>query len=139
MNQILIGAVITIGGVFLGLTLLIILNKAWRDATHRWRRSRRRILEPAILRYVRGGTASVATFLESDVEVDELQIEAGSAADGARVLDLHLPHSIVLGAVIRPEQEGEIVRGHTVLHAGDNVVVFARPDAIPALRKVFAA
>ena len=93
----------------------------------------------AVLRYVRGGTASVATFLESDVEVDEFQIEAGSAADGARVLDLHLPHSIVLGAVIRPDQEGEIVRGHSVLHAGDNVVVFARPDAIPALRKVFAA
>jgi trk system potassium uptake protein TrkA len=93
----------------------------------------------AVLRYVRGGTASVATFLESDVEVDEFQIEAGSAAEGARVLDLHLPHSIVLGAVIRPGQEGEIVRGHTILHAGDNVVVFARPDAIPALRKVFAA
>ena len=93
----------------------------------------------AVLRDVRGGTASVATFLESDVEVDEFVIEAGSHADGCQVSDLHLPHSIVLGAVIRPGEEGEIVRGRTVLHADDNVVVFARPDSIPALRKVFSA
>ena len=93
----------------------------------------------AVLRDVRGGTASVATFLESDVEVDEFEIGAGSDADGCEVSDLHLPHSIVLGAVIRPDREAEIVRGYTVLHAGDNVVVFARPDSIPALRKVFTA
>ena len=93
----------------------------------------------AVLRHVRGGTASVATFLESDVEVDEFEIEAGSSADGVRVADLHLPHSIVLGAVTRDGQAGEIVRGNTTLHAGDNVVVFARPESIPALLKAFTA
>lgn len=93
----------------------------------------------AVLRHVRGGTASVATFLESDIEVDEFLIEKGSDADGVRVADLHLPHSIVLGAVIRKGQTGEIVRGNTILHAGDNVVVFARPDSIPALLKAFSA
>ena len=81
----------------------------------------------------------MATFLESDVEVDEFQIEAGSEADGALVAELHLPHSIVLGAVIRPGEPGRIVRGRTTLNAGDNVVVFARPDSIPAVRKVFSA
>ena len=84
----------------------------------------------AVLRHVRGGTASVATFLESDIEV-------GSEADGAVVSELHLPHSIVLGAVIRPGEPGRIIRGYTVLNAGDNVVVFARPESLPALRKVF--
>jgi trk system potassium uptake protein TrkA len=93
----------------------------------------------AVLRHIRGGTASVATFLESDIEVDEFAIEAGSDADGVRVADLHLPHSIVLGAVIRPGATGEIVRGNTILHGGDNVVVFARPDSIPALLKAFSA
>ena len=91
----------------------------------------------AVLRHVRGGTASVATFLESDIEVDEIEIEAGSEADGAVVSELHLPHSIVLGAVIRPGEPGRIIRGYTVLNAGDNVVVFARPESLPALRKVF--
>lgn len=93
----------------------------------------------AVLRHVRGGTASVATFLESDIEVDEFLIEEGAPADGVRVADLHLPHSIVLGAVIRPGRPGAIVRGATTLHAGDNVVVFARPDSIPSLRKAFSA
>jgi len=91
----------------------------------------------AVLRHVRGGTASVATFLESDIEVDEIEIEAGAEADGAVVSELHLSHSIVLGAVIRPGEPGRIIRGYTVLNAGDNVVVFARPESLPALRKVF--
>lgn len=93
----------------------------------------------AVLRYIRGGTASVATFLESDVEVDEFEIRAGSPADDAVVSELHLPHSVVLGAVISPGEPGRIVRGNTVLHAGDNVVVFARPESLSALRKVFAS
>mgnify|MGYP001794502403 CR=1 FL=1 len=93
----------------------------------------------AVLRHVRGGTASVATFLESDIEVDEFAIEAGSPADGVRVADLHLPHSVVLGAVIRQGQTGEIVRGATTLHGGDNVVVFGRPESVPALMKAFTA
>lgn len=93
----------------------------------------------AVLRHIRGGTASVATFLECDIEVDEFVIDAGSPADGAVVADLHLPHSILLGAVIHPGQPGEIVRGYTVLKAGDNVVVFARPESLGALRKAFSA
>ncbi|MEM1333301.1 MAG: Trk system potassium transporter TrkA [Actinomycetota bacterium] len=93
----------------------------------------------AVLRHVRGGTASVATFLESDIEVDEYVIEVGAPAAGTRVAELHLPHSVVLGAVIRPGEDGRIVRGSTVLNAGDNVVVFARPDSVPDLRRAFSA
>jgi trk system potassium uptake protein len=93
----------------------------------------------AVLRHIRGGTASVATFLESDVEVNEFQIEHGSAADGSIVANLHLPHSILLGAVTRPDGTAEIVRGKTILAAGDNVVVFSRPDSLAATRRAFSA
>jgi trk system potassium uptake protein TrkA len=92
-----------------------------------------------VLRQLRGGTASVATFLESDIEVDEVVIEQGSHADGARVTDLHLPRNVLLGAVIRPDGSNEIVRGHTELHAGENVVVFARPSGLMEISRVFAA
>lgn len=92
----------------------------------------------AVLRHIRGGTASVATFLESDVEVNEFVIEAGSSADGAQVADLHLPHSVLLGAVTRPNGEATIVRGRTQLVAGDNVVVFSRPDSLTVTRKTFS-
>jgi len=93
----------------------------------------------AVLRHIRGGTASVATFLESDVEVNEFEIESGSTADGCLVADLHLPHSVLLGAVTRRDGSAEIVRGRTRLDAGDNVVVFSRPDALAATRKAFSA
>ena len=73
----------------------------------------------AVLRQMRGGAASVATFLECDVEVDEFVIRAGSPADGAVVQDLHLPRSVLLGAVVRPD-------GTQRDRAG------SRPDSAPA-------
>ncbi len=91
----------------------------------------------AVLRHVRGGTAAVTTFLDSDSEVDELEIEAGSRADGARVADLHLPKQVLLGAVSRDGKPGSIVRGDTVLAAGDHVVVFARADDLIDARRFF--
>jgi len=36
-------------------------------------------------------------------------------------------------------ETGEIVRGYTVLRAGDNVVVFARPGSLMQARKAFEA
>ncbi|MAT06134.1 MAG: Trk system potassium transporter TrkA [Acidimicrobiaceae bacterium] len=93
----------------------------------------------AVLQEMRGGTASVATFLDSDVEVDEFVIEEGSPGDGAVVSDLHLPRSVLLGAIVRPDGSNEIVRGHTTLRAGDSIVLFARPSALSDVRKVFGS
>lgn len=90
----------------------------------------------AVLRQIRGGF-SVATFLESDAEVDELEVRAGSKADGALVSELHLPHDLLLGAVVRSDGDSAIVRGNTELRAGDHVVIFARPDAVRRARKFF--
>ena len=39
----------------------------------------------------------------------------------------------------RQDGTAEIVRGHTLLNAGDNVVVFSRPDALAVTRKAFSA
>jgi trk system potassium uptake protein TrkA len=93
----------------------------------------------AVLREMRGGTASVATFLDSDVEVDEFVIGAGSTADGAVVRELHLPRSVLLGAVVRQDGTNEIVRGHTRLEAGESIVLFARPAALAEVRRVFGS
>ena len=93
----------------------------------------------AVLRQLRGGTSSVATFLDSDVEVDEFVIEAGSPGDGALVRDLHVRRSVLLGAVVRQDGSTEIVRGITQLHAGESVVLFARPTALAEVRRVFGA
>ncbi len=79
------------------------------------------------------------TFLESDVEVDEFVISPGSPADGAVVRNLHLPRSVLLGAVVRADGSSEIVRGNTELRAGESVVLFARPSALNDVRRVFTA
>jgi trk system potassium uptake protein len=91
----------------------------------------------AVLREMRGGFGSVATFLESDVEVNEFLVEARSPADGAVVADLGVPHSILLGAAVRPDGTVEIVRGRTSLTAGDKVVVFARAGDLSKARQIF--
>jgi trk system potassium uptake protein TrkA len=93
----------------------------------------------SVLRQLRGGASSVATFLESDVEVDEFVIKAGSPADGAVVRNLHLPRSVLLGAVVRSNGDSEIVRGDTRLSAGESVVLFARPASLDEVRRVFAS
>lgn len=91
----------------------------------------------SVLRAVRGDTTAVTTFLEGDSEVDELEISAGSKADGAIVADLPLPKNILIGAVVRAGEPAKIVRGHTELLAGDHIIVFGRPNALAAVRPVF--
>ncbi len=93
----------------------------------------------AVLRYIRGGTTAVTTFLETDAEVDELEIEAGSPADGVAVSDLVLPTDLVIGALIQPGRPALIVSGRTVLNAGDHIVVFARPGALAKAQSSFGA
>ena len=53
--------------------------------------------------------------------------------------DLDLPADIIIGAVNRPDQPSEIVRGRTVLHSGDFLVVFARPGALIEAHDFFAS
>ena len=59
MHGLLTGAIFAIGGVFVGLTALIICNKAWREARESYRRSRRRSLEPGVLAWAHGTQPSL--------------------------------------------------------------------------------
>ncbi len=54
MIRTLFAAILAIGGVFLALAIVIVANKAWREARDGWRRARRSGLEPAILSYAHG-------------------------------------------------------------------------------------
>jgi trk system potassium uptake protein TrkA len=91
----------------------------------------------AVLREIRGSTGAVATFLESDVEVDEFEVLPGSPADGAVVSELHVPRVVLLGATVRPDHSVEIVRGATQLRVGDKVVVFSRAGDLGRARQIF--
>ena len=116
------------------LALLPLVSRFGIDATL----SPRTASANVVLREVRGSAGSVATFLESDIEVNEFTVEAASRADGAVVAELGVPRSVLLGAVVRAGGGAEIVRGRTVLHAGDTVEVFSRASDLGHAREVFS-
>jgi trk system potassium uptake protein len=89
-----------------------------------------------VLRFVRGGVAQVATFLQGEVEVLELEVREGSPADGALVAELRLPKDVLVGAVVR-DGKAQIARGRSQLRDRDHVVVFAMPHAVDEVSRVF--
>lgn len=93
----------------------------------------------AVLRSMRVGVTAVATFLEGNSEVDEVEIRFGSAADGSRIAELELPDDLLIGAVIRNGEGPVIARGATELEAGDHVVVFGHATSLAAAKFVFGS
>jgi HEAT repeat protein len=63
MQAVLLVAVLVIGFVFLGLTVIIVAAKAWREGRERWRAGRRRELEPRTLRWAHGDEGSLVSSL----------------------------------------------------------------------------
>lgn len=59
MQNVLLVTILTIAIVFLALTLVIVTAKAWRELRDRWRRTRRKVLEPIVLGYAHGTEASL--------------------------------------------------------------------------------
>lgn len=90
----------------------------------------------SVLKLVRGDH-DVATFLGSDLEVDELEVQAKSRVCGRAVEDIHFSRDMLLAAVVRPDGDDEIVRGSTVLRPGDDVIIFARSEALFQAREAF--
>ncbi len=86
-----------------------------------------------VLRFVRGGVAAVATFLQGDVEVLELEVKKGSPADGELVRDLNLPKDALIAAAVR-DGKPQIIRGRSRLRGRDHVVVVAMPAAVEDVR-----
>ena len=92
----------------------------------------------AILRYVRrGNVESVATLKGTDAEAIEYDVREGAKVAGRMIQEVHFPHSAVVGAILRQEQV-IVPRGGDIIQAGDRVVMFALPDAISEIERLFA-
>ncbi len=59
MYSVLLVWIAATGAIFLAVTVLIVANKAWRETREGWLRSRRRVLEPKILRWAHGEDDSI--------------------------------------------------------------------------------
>lgn len=92
----------------------------------------------AILRYVRrGNVESVATLKGISAEALELIVGPGASVRGRQLMEVDFPTRAVLAAIIRG---GNVImpRGRDTVEAGDRVVVFALPDAIEDIERLFA-
>jgi len=91
-----------------------------------------------ILRYIRKGPVQMVTRLrESDAEVMELEATEGSTVVSKPLKNLGFPFGSIVGAVVR-QTEVFIPDGNFQIQTGDSVVVFAMPDAIRKIEKLFS-
>jgi trk system potassium uptake protein len=91
----------------------------------------------AILRYIRRGrVTTVATLKGIEAEAIEFTVGETSAIANRLIAELSFPPGAIIGTIIR----GDIIlipRGPDVVLPGDEVIVFALPEAIPEVEKLF--
>lgn len=92
----------------------------------------------AILRYVRRGrVVAVASLRSIEAEAIEFNVPPQSPAVDTPVAALDLPDAALIGAVIRND-EVLVPTGQDALRAGDKAILFALPEAIPELERIFS-
>lgn len=91
----------------------------------------------SILRFVRRGKIhSVVTFNDTDAEVIELEVGAGSDAVGKQLADLPLPAGAVIGGIMR-EGDALVPTGDTEINARDHLIVFTLPQTMGKVEGLF--
>jgi trk system potassium uptake protein TrkA len=91
----------------------------------------------AILRYVRRGRVmTVATLKGIDAETIEFKTTGNCQVIGKPLQELAFPRNAVVGTITRGD-EILIPRGNTVIQPDDEVIVFALPDAIGDVERMF--
>jgi trk system potassium uptake protein TrkA len=91
----------------------------------------------AILRYVRRGRVmTVATLKGIDAEAIEFKVTRDAPIANRVISELDFPQGAIIGTIIR----GDTIllpRGDTAVLPGDEVIVFALPEALPEIEKLF--
>ncbi|MCH7992665.1 MAG: Trk system potassium transporter TrkA [Gemmatimonadetes bacterium] len=91
----------------------------------------------AILRRVRRGRVmTVATLSGIEAEAIEFVVTNDSRIAGQALRDVDFPKGGVIGTILRGD-EIILPRGEDVLHPGDDVIVFALPEAISQIEALF--
>jgi trk system potassium uptake protein TrkA len=91
----------------------------------------------AILRYVRRGRVmTVATLKGIEAEAIEFRVAEGAAITECTLAELPFPPGGIVGTIIRGD-DILIPRGQDRIQPGDEVIVFALPQALPDIEKFF--
>lgn len=91
-----------------------------------------------ILMHVRRGhILSVTRLAESHAELIEMEVPAGSPVCASPLKNIKFPRNALVAAIIR-DGNLEIPSGETQIHPGETVIVYALPDAIAGIEKLFS-
>lgn len=94
--------------------------------------------EGAILKYVRKGKVyTVASIKGTETEVLEIEAETGSPVTQKMIMELNLPKSVILGALVRGDKP-IIPDGKTRVEPGDRVILFHLPMNTESLSALFS-
>ena len=101
----------------------------------------RRVTVSDILRVIRrGNVVRISQVGTSGAEVREYEVTDNQLVVGKKIRDLKLPKASIIGAIQRKNEHGEEIRtagGDTEILAGDHVIIFALPEAVEAIEKLF--
>jgi CIC family chloride channel protein len=81
------------------------------------------------------GAVRRADIIRDSASFMHLEVSTKSEAVGRQVMDLDMPEGCRIVSV-RRGRKLQVAQGHTVLHGGDRVTVFADENCIPIARKV---
>jgi trk system potassium uptake protein TrkA len=91
----------------------------------------------AIMRHVRRGSVTrVATFKDTDAEAISFAVSSTSPVVGRSLAEIEFPEGTLVAAIERGD-EVIVPRGRDFLKPGDIAIVFALPDAVAAVTKLF--
>ncbi len=92
----------------------------------------------AILRHIRRGrVVQISQIGETGAEAREYLVTAESVVVGKAIKDLKIPRGVLVGAIQRSEAV-MIPSGDTTIQANDHVVLFALPQAVASIEKLFS-
>lgn len=100
--------------------------------------SPRQVAADMILRYVRRGSViSVATILDTEAEVMEVQVPDHKTFRNVLLKELPCPKGLLIGAIVR-DQQAFIPTGGSVIRPGDNLVVFFSQEVAREVESFFS-
>lgn len=103
--------------------------------------SPRAITVSTILQHVRRGRIrSVHSLGDGFAEIIEAEALETSPLVGTPLNEIELPDGVIIGAVVRGVQDGQVIipRGSTVIEGNDRVILLAMADAVKQVEKMFA-
>jgi trk system potassium uptake protein TrkA len=84
----------------------------------------------------RGKFLSVALVEGAKAQAMEVMVSAETTITGKKLKNVHLPAHCLVGAVVRGDL-AFVPNGETSLELGDRAIIFALPDTVRAVEKIF--